>query len=183
MNRNNPLGYQYDYSAENGDSKNPHVNNSAMKLDFLAQKRRPRRQMQSSMEKQEDDITIWTKVKRPEASEHPVPYSAPPVDINQAWVPVREEKMDIDQSGEEVKQSNVPSENLRSSVLHSPMKPLGNLSRAIADDANFSKPQPSMDMDIDTQELIRRLMQEEQCMLCHDKQGYDIGGNCNHKVC
>jgi len=105
----------------------------------------------------------------------------------QSQVPVQANQMDYVMDVEEVKQGDFRSNKLRAPEapgIHAPIPPRTSLSQAIAEDTSFKKPPISMAMDIDigTQELIRRLMQEEVCMLCHEREGYEIGG-CKHKVC
>jgi len=217
---NNPF---VNSSEEEPDSSKPHVYQPAIPMNFPAQGRKPRHQIQSPLEKQVDDISLITiepHVKRPEARERPPPFNPPPQDIDygrrsfgqdeykgglrppsskanysqfpvemkfssskiQSQVPVQANQMDVDLTREELEKSKIRFNG--SSGLDSSSKAPISLSQAIAEDRYLKKPEMKMDMDVDmdTQDLIRRLMQEEVCMLCHQRQGYEIGG-CKHKVC
>jgi len=111
----------------------------------------------------------------------PFPIQVLPSSVKvQSQVPVQAHQMDVDPTCEEFKENKIIFNG--PPVLDLTGKPPMSLSQAIAEDRKPKKPDMKMDMDTDTQDLIRRLMQEEVCKLCHQQQGYEIGG-CKHKVC
>lgn len=102
-----------------------------------------------------------------------------PVEMNpSSW-----NKTYLDPNGNEMKHDNYFSERHGASASCAPSSPRASLSQDIADNMSFHKPPASLDMDDGTRELIRKMMQEDICMLCHDRQGWEIGGGCDHKVC
>jgi len=55
------------------------------------------------------------------------------------------------------------------------------LAQAIEEDHPVTRKSRISD-NLGTEELIRKLMQEEMCQVCYNKQGIEVSG-CNHKLC
>lgn len=92
-----------------------------------------------------------------------------------AQVELKKNSMDIDPLDDDVKYGDTAPPYSHNSYGQQ------SLSQAIAEGTGIIREAEKID-NLGTEELIKRLMQEEMCQLCSEKQGIEISG-CGHKVC